>query len=349
MTGHLVEAGNDLLVGSVSLLDLYSFLKSYRHSAGDLDQLYEKNVRRFLGGKVKVNKGMQTTLRDTPERFGLYNNGITIVVSDFKVSGLGTYELVEPYVVNGCQTTRSIWEVCDQRLDAGGKGKAEGLENWKAKAAKGCVVTKIAKVGSDGDKLLNDITRYTNSQNAVRDRDFVSIDSGFKNWHRELANKYGLYLEIQRGGWDSKKAFQKQHPNAIKFDRSASALDLSKVYGAGWLAEPGLAFGKNPPFLPNGAVFTRMLNRVEGEPLFGARDLYAAFLLMESGRRMQFGRGGPPGRRQTKFLYYFVLINLLKDVLQREALQTSNHSITDAVVALFDKGDAIPRKELGNL
>ncbi|MBY3333977.1 AIPR family protein [Rhizobium laguerreae] len=334
LNGHLAQAGSDLLVGSVSLTDLYAFLKAYRARTGTLDQLYEKNVRRFLGGRVRVNRGMQTTLRATPEQFGLFNNGITITVSDFEVSGAGAYSLIEPYVVNGCQTTRTIWEVLSAKLDAGGSGKSEELEHWRARAEKGCVVTKIAKVGSDGESLLQDITRYTNSQNAVRERDFVAINQGFKTWHKELADHHDLYLEIQRGGWDSQRAFQKQNPDARQFSRSAAALDLTKVYGAGWLAEAGLAFGKNPPFLPNGNVFTRMTAE---NTAFGARDLYAAYLLYESGRRKGFGRGGSTARRQTKFLYYFILINLLRNALEGSQLPSGLVDVTSAAISLFDK------------
>ena len=336
LNGHLTQAGSDLLVGSVSLIDLYTFLKAYRTRTGTLDQLYEKNVRRFLGGRVKVNKGIQTTLRESPEKFGLFNNGITVTVSDFGIAGSGTYNLVEPYVVNGCQTTRSIWEVLSSKLDAGGSGTNPQLEAWRARADKGCVVAKIAIVGSEGEELLQDITRYTNSQNAVRERDFVAINQGFKTWHRELADRYNLFLEIQRGGWESQRAIQRQNPTGQQFSRCASALDLTKVFGAGWLAEPGLAFGKNPPFLPNGSVFTRMTAEHPGEPPFGAPDLYAAYLLFESGKRMGFGRGGSTARRQTKFLYYFVLINLLRDALQKEQLPSGLREITNAVIRLFE-------------
>jgi hypothetical protein len=147
LNGHLTQAGTDLLVGSVSLTDLYAFLKLYRTRTGTLDELYEKNVRRFLGGRVKVNKGMQKTLREAPEQFGLFNNGITITVSDFTIAGSGSYSLVEPYVVNGCQTTRTIWDVLSSKLDAGGSGTNPQLKAWIERAEKGCVVTKVAKVG----------------------------------------------------------------------------------------------------------------------------------------------------------------------------------------------------------
>ena len=58
---QLAPSDEGLLVGSVRLTDLYAFLKAYRSITGDLDQLYEKNVRRFLGARGKVNKAIQAT------------------------------------------------------------------------------------------------------------------------------------------------------------------------------------------------------------------------------------------------------------------------------------------------
>ena len=113
LKAQAVPSGQDLLVGSTRLVDLYDFLASYRNTTGDLDQVYEKNVRRFLGGRGKVNRGMQSTLKDAPERFGLYNNGITIVASDWQQNGEEIL-LTEPYIVNGCKTSRTIWEVFHQ-------------------------------------------------------------------------------------------------------------------------------------------------------------------------------------------------------------------------------------------
>ena len=142
LKGTMAQSAEDLLVGSVTLLDLFEFLKKYRDITEDLDQLYERNVRRFLGGRGKVNKAIQETLRSNPERFGLFNNGITIVVNDFEANEGSVTTLVQPYVVNGCQTTRSIWDVCYQRLEAGGHGVSPELEDWKGRAERGVVVTK---------------------------------------------------------------------------------------------------------------------------------------------------------------------------------------------------------------
>lgn len=340
LRAQMVQSGSDLLLGSVPLLELYNFLKSYRDKTQDLDELYEKNVRRFLGARGRVNKGIQETLRNSPERFGLYNNGITLVVADFQAQDDETMVLVDPYVVNGCQTTRTIWEVCHQRLEAGGTGENTELTEWRNRAANGVVITKIVKVGTNADELIQFITRYTNSQNAVREKDFLALTSDFRTWAREMASKYNIFLETQRGGWDSQRALQKQRPDIKQFKEWANAFDLIKVFGSGWLGECGIAFGKNPPFLPNGAVFKRIVNAAEngGEP-FGVDDLYAAFLLQRAADELKFGRGATQtSRRQTRFLFYMVALDLLKDVMIRANLQASNRNCTEAIVKLFLSG-----------
>ncbi len=337
LDAQLVPSGPDLLVGSVGLVKLYEFLKRYRDLTGDLDRIYEKNVRRFLGGRGKVNKAMQGTLRDAPERFGLYNNGITIVVHGYEQAD-NLVTLTEPYIVNGCQTTRTIWEVFHNKLSAGGTGVNPETEAWKARALHGVVVAKIVKVGDSGETLLQAITRYTNSQNAIREKDFLALTGDFKTWQAELADRYDLYLEIQRGGWDSQKALQNTNPTTKQFTKHGNAADLVKLFGAGWLGEAGLAFGKNPPFLPDGSVFKRIVNETDadGGP-FGAVDLYAAFLLQEATAAMDFGRGAAKqSRRQTRFLFLMIVIDLFRDVLSRANKSLDHRTISSTLVKVLE-------------
>ncbi|QDM40805.1 AIPR family protein [Altererythrobacter sp. TH136] len=335
LRSHAVPSGSELLVGSTTLVDLYEFLLGYRDATGDLDQIYEKNVRRFLGGRGKVNKGMQDTLRDAPERFGLYNNGITIVASDWSQEG-DAIDLVDPYIVNGCQTSRTIWEVFHRRYSAGGTGVNPEIEEWKARAADGAVVTKIVKVGAAGEQLLQAITRYTNSQNAVREKDFLALSSDFRSWQVGMAESYGIYLEVQRGGWDSQRALQNANPSTHQFQKHVNAADLIKVFGAGWLGEAGTAFGKNPPFLPEGAVFKRIVAASdEGSSPFGIEDLYSAYLLQEAADAYGFGRGGQISRRQSRFLFYMVAVYLLRDVLSKTGMATDNRTTSEAMAKVL--------------
>lgn len=328
--------GDKLLVGSVKLIELYNFMKAYRDATGDLDQLYEKNVRRFLGKQRKVNKAIKETLESEPENFGLYNNGVTIVVENFEKASRG-FELFEPYVVNGCQTTKTLWNVLKSKLESGGTGSNLALKEWREKLDKGVVIVKIVKVGFEGQELLTRITRYTNSQNAVSEKDFIALTSDFRTWRKQIADKYDLFLEIQRGGWDSQKALQKQTFTNHQFKQWANAFDLFKVYGAGWLGEAGLAFGTNQPFLPNGSIFKKIMNNQEDTASFGVDDLYAAYLLQKSANeKYQFGREGIQSRRVTRFLFYMVVIELLKAMMIDAQIETTSAQITKAFLKLFN-------------
>jgi hypothetical protein len=334
----LSDTGSGLLVGTVTLVDLYEFLKSYqRANRGDLDMIYEKNVRRFLGGRGRVNAAIQKTLENTPEKFGLYNNGITIVATSYE-SNADKMLLTEPFIVNGCQTTRTIWDVLRRRLEAGGTGNNPQIEDWRSRLSHGVVVVKIVKVGDAGEPMLVDITRYTNSQNAVREKDFLSLVSDFKTWQLQMADRYDVYLEIQRGGWDSQRAYQRQHPTTKQFSKYANAFDLLKVFGAGWFSEAGTAFRTNAPFLPNGSIYRQIVNLESGDDeSFGVEDLYAAYLLQGAADQIGFGRGAQPNsRKQTRFLFYMVALDVLKDVILRAGISSSPKSITKSVMSLFN-------------
>lgn len=336
-TANLNPSGNDLLVGSVKLNNLYKFLKDYKKETGDLDLIYEKNVRRFLGSRKKVNAGIAQTINENPERFGLYNNGITIVVEDFQLIETDQYILNEPYIVNGCQTTKTIWETLYKKLESGGTGSNPEVEEWKKRLARGIVVVKVVKVGENGDELLKATTRYTNSQNAVGQKDFIALESSFKDWAKAMAHKYEIFLEIQRGGWESQKVLQRINPNAQTYQDWVNAFDLIKIYGAGWFNEPGIAFGKNAPFAPAGSIF----KRITEDAAFSIIDLYAAYLLHKLTQKIGFGRvTDKQSRKQTKFLFINVLIELLKDCLTYSAMETTNIEVSRSVIKIFSNLDS---------
>jgi len=337
--GPSEAAGEQLLVFSLSLMDLYAFLSAYHQKTGDIDQIYERNLRRYLGGRGKVNRAIQQTLRENPELFGLYNNGITIVVTDYRKSESGSLRLYDPYIVNGCQTTRTVWDVFRQRLASGGTGEEDPEQlNWRERAEQGVVITKIVKVGDNGEDLLEKITRYTNSQNAVKEKDFVALNEHYKSWKKRMEEEYRVFLEIQRGEWESQRARQRQYPLDRQFTQHANAFDLLKVYGSGWMGEAGNAYGRNAAYLPNGSVFKQMMNQDDGEPI-DADDLFAAYQLQQAAEEYKFGRGvSNQTRRMTRYLYYAVVIDLLKEILWSGKPLTGK-SITRGINKLFESGE----------
>ena len=329
ISGNFVDPTPGIRVGTIPLTNLYNFLAAYRDKTGNLDQLYEKNVRQFLGSRRKVNKGIAATLRDTPQLFGLYNNGITIVVSNYSAKPDGSCTLFDPYVVNGCQTTRTIWEVLRPRLDSGGTGRSEEVDDWHRRADQGVVVTKIVK----GDNAqITDITRFTNSQNAVREQDFIALRDDFRAWASATAVHYGIFLEIQRGGWDAQKAYQKSHPNARQFTESANAFDLLKVYAAGWLREPGTANGARQTFHPGGRLFNRITS---GDEHFDVDGIYATYRLQKMADQFKFGRRAEnPSRGLTRYLFYFVVLEFLRETFIRANRTHPNGELTKALLIL---------------
>jgi len=329
MRGNLTMVDDSLLIGSTSIVDFYDFLNSYRSRTNDLDHIFEKNVRKSLGGNVKVNKGIRSTLQAEPEKFGLFNNGITIAVNDFKVDG-GLFELANPYIVNGCQTTSSIWSVCDCILSSGASIKSKEVSNWEARAKSSHVIIKIVKIGEGENDLLQSITRFTNSQNAVRDRDFIALSNSFQSWRGKFKSKWKIFLEIQKGGWDAEKSKNFGIKGAAKYKDHANAVELMKVYGAGWLQIPGIAYGKNAPFVPGGHIYKDVTNN---ESEFDETDLYAAYLLLKSSENQRFGRQSEKeSRRQTKYLYCFLSLYLLRSALENKARKSDNRSISKLIV-----------------
>lgn len=340
--GKFVEQYSGLLVGTVGLPELFEFLKKYQRITGNLDQIYEKNVRQFLGNRRKINKGIAETLNQQPEKFGLYNNGITIVVSSYSQNGQNEngrndeYAMHDPYIVNGCQTTRTIWQVLDTKMGAGGTGQDKALQAWNERVKRGGVVTKV--VSSDEAEITN-ITQFTNSQNSVRPQDFIALNNDFKAWAAGMAETYNIFFEIQRGGIDSRRAWERQHPEVDPFTDYVNGFEVIKVYGAGWLDAPGLAFGKNPPFLPNGAVYQRMVDRLNGDIPFGINDLYAAYKMKCAADGIGFGRNATQSsRRQSRFLFYYILTKMLSNVIlltpQFRDPPVTPSVVTDAILKL---------------
>lgn len=129
-------------------------------------RLLEGNVRAFLSAKGKINKGIRTTLLKQPQMFFAYNNGISAVASDVVVqetsSGPRMMSARNLQIVNGGQTTASIENV--QRVD-----------KQTASLSHAFVPMKLSVVtGEESANMVEDISRYANSQNKVSDADFFA-------------------------------------------------------------------------------------------------------------------------------------------------------------------------------
>ncbi|MCP9000348.1 AIPR family protein [Pseudarthrobacter sp. RMG13] len=127
-------------------------------------RLLEGNVRSFLSGRGKVNKGIKTTILSEPEMFMAYNNGITATATGLVRSsdGLRATSLTDLQIVNGGQTTASLFYVAREN------GNSSVLSD---------VFVPMKLVVVDPEKaveLVPKISRFANSQNRVSEADFFS-------------------------------------------------------------------------------------------------------------------------------------------------------------------------------
>jgi hypothetical protein len=333
LTANLVREG-DHFVGSVKLLNLYAMMESYRRTE-DLERLFAKNIRQYLRSR-RANKKIQATLRDAPQAFGLRNNGIAIVADQIQEIGPGRVSLEAPAIVNGAQTSQSIWIVLGEKLGSGGTGDlTREAEDWHRRVRDAWVPVKLAQVGKDSG-MVSEITRFSNTQTAVRDKDFLSLRLDVQAWAREFERR-GVFLEIQPGGWDARRSLLRQRPSLPQLAGPAGVLDLLKVYGSAHLRTPGKALRSNDPFTEGGDLFVRAVSRA-GAP-FGADDLFACYQLLLQARQLGFGQrreGSKPSRRVTKFLFFFIFAELLSWTLSQAQMPRDEAGLTRGILTLSE-------------
>jgi hypothetical protein len=81
-------------------------------------RVFEEYVRDFVGLDNEVNAGMSRTPEDSAKarRFGILNNGFTIVSSNAMVQGNDIY-MGDFQIVKGCQTPNVLFENRAQIFD----------------------------------------------------------------------------------------------------------------------------------------------------------------------------------------------------------------------------------------
>ncbi len=162
-------------VASVPAEEIARLYKEYE------DSLFDRNVRLFLGvRKGSVNAGIAETLKDESDslNFWAYNNGITVICDDF-TSGLTQIELKNFSIVNGCQTAVSL---------------AHGPEGNLKKIA--VLVRFIAA----SPAIVDDIIRFTNSQNPIRTWDIASQDRTQRRLKSGLDSLKRPFIYLTRRG-----------------------------------------------------------------------------------------------------------------------------------------------------
>lgn len=141
-------------------------------------QVFEENVRAFLGLDNPVNASIASTITShtSSSRFPVLNNGITIVSPDVRLQG-NTLHLANYQIVNGCQTSNVLFE------------QKEHL---------GDTMVNIKVVETQSEDVFSDLVRATNSQTKVEDTQFLSLRpaiKGIESFFSTFDDDSRLYFE----------------------------------------------------------------------------------------------------------------------------------------------------------
>ncbi|WP_418319043.1 AIPR family protein [Piscinibacter sakaiensis] len=245
-------------------------------------RLLEANVRSFLSVKGKgVNAGIQSTLRSAPERFMAYNNGIVIVADEMLLGKTaqgaeGIAWLKGLQIVNGGQTTASLYFT---------KKRYSDTDLSRVRVPAKIIVMKTQDAARE-EALVSDISRYANSQNAVRQSDLsankpfhveieklsrsVYCPDGVSQWFYErAAGSYNTLLAREGTTPARLKALKEAIPPARRITKT----DLAKYLNA-WDRKPDIvSMGSQKNF----DRFMAALSPTDGQevPLPGVADYKA--------------------------------------------------------------------------
>ncbi|MEW6873049.1 AIPR family protein [Trueperella pyogenes] len=164
--------------------------------------IYSRNIRSALGSTI-VNEDIAQTARENPESFWYFNNGLTFVADDLKMPRLNNgynfkkVSVENGSIVNGAQTSSTLAEVL-KKAD-----HSDNPENQRIVDALKKVHVQVriisVKNASEDEEFPRLVTRYTNSQNGVGAREFVSLDSFQDGLKRQIDEQFGRAYLVRSG------------------------------------------------------------------------------------------------------------------------------------------------------
>ncbi len=182
--------------------------------------LFDKNVRNPLMSSA-INTEITNTLLNNPSYFWYYNNGITAISRSIpSISNQAeAFEVTGLQIINGAQTAYSIYNAYLQA----NSGEREIIDS-EAK-----ITLRLLKSGGKDFDLK--VTKYTNSQIPVSERDFWSNDE-----IQETIQQYFYETNI----WYEKRSgeFRKLPDGVVKAPNSY----VANAYLSFWLSDPVSVF-----------------------------------------------------------------------------------------------------------
>lgn len=154
--GHIKEP-HKAYYGQLSAADVVAWYSQHG------DRLFSKNLRKTIPTS-EINRTITDTARKRPDAFWYFNNGITVLCQRItkKVLGgstraSGVFDCAGVSIVNGAQTVGSLATAAPASSDAK-------------------VMARFISLEQCPEGFAADVTRATNMQNRVDNRDFAALD-----------------------------------------------------------------------------------------------------------------------------------------------------------------------------
>jgi hypothetical protein len=264
------------IVGSVSAKVIAELFDKHGNA------IFEANVRNYLGN-VRINRQIEGTAidADQAESFWFYNNGLSMICSQLSFRSqteTSRVRLVNAQIVNGCQTVHSLWHA------------------YKAGKLQDDVEVLVRIVEQPDPEFVRLVTRYNNTQNAVRSADLMGRDPIQMRLQEEI-ERLGYYYETRRGDW--RQYYNTREERIAKFGRDytkrvINLKEAAQACAAFYLQQPVIAKNKTA-ILTTPVAEEGMYEEVFSESISGQRIIGAVILLRRiTEKRKEILRTGMP-------------------------------------------------------
>lgn len=174
-----IDAPYKAYYGTIPVAAIGEWFKQYGN------RLFAKNIR-YYKGSTEVNQGIKEVLKNEPDKFFYYNNGIKVLCTKITKKAAystdrntGLFVLEGVSLVNGAQTTGTIGAVYVESPEL---------------LSSACVYIQMIDLGEANEEQAIQITKLSNTQNKIEGKDFASLDPNQERLRMELGFEGIQYL-----------------------------------------------------------------------------------------------------------------------------------------------------------
>ncbi|MGW4846454.1 AIPR family protein [Nocardia brasiliensis] len=215
-----ISAEKGGLICLVRLIDYYDFISDESH---ELRQgIFEENVRGYEGATV-INRAIGSTLRQgdiSSVDFWWLNNGVTILGRRVQPSGK-TLAIEDPQIVNGLQTSKSIYQYFYDLRTPGKLAEDNGTQR-----------NVLVRVVETGDEAISaQIIKATNSQNRVSLASLRATEP-FQRDIEEYFARHQLYYERKKNTYKDRGKPRSSIVEVLELAQAVSSILLWEPHTA---------------------------------------------------------------------------------------------------------------------